>query len=404
MSSAAGPGTPGLAMVPTSPGLSIVSVAGESSIALTRGQFAVECGGVLLDPATSEVCLLFYPDTSEWRLPIGRPEWAPGAPSTAGCEPAAHAAQRQISRVTGYRCSHVHPRVAAQGDAQACAYAGPHMVEPLALQIEQRTGAARASVDGEHAEPGGAYEPGGQFVMTYYYLAWLTQNRFESKAATHPVGPATPELADSTVNRQPPRTLPLAEVTWFKMDTAAQVLTHSADKIALREAIHRLSRLPAPAPPFAYSAVLQPAEAAPGSPAAGEAAASDSASHTSRPAGPGGEAQQQQQQQQQQQTPPPQPSSSSSSSSALSDNATKADNGSRALSPVHRNIDLIRKTATSLSKRRGMFSTRRRAHASDAATDPPPAATPAEPEAPAARPQVPRVLSMFYRLVGSSSA
>ncbi|KAJ2806308.1 hypothetical protein H4R20_001733, partial [Coemansia guatemalensis] len=127
-----------------------------SAVALTRNQFAQECGGVLLDPGTNEVCLLFYPDTSEWRLPMGRPDamaainsTATGAqankasesavePSMAGCEPPAHAAQRQISQITGYRCSHLHPTVTANSQKDACAYMGPQMVEPLALQIEQR--------------------------------------------------------------------------------------------------------------------------------------------------------------------------------------------------------------------------------------------------------------------------
>ncbi|KAJ2563875.1 hypothetical protein GGH95_004576, partial [Coemansia sp. RSA 1836] len=84
------------------------------SIALTRNQYALECGGVLLDPSTNEVCLLFYPDTSEWRLPIGRPDtmaacnnnpdasYHPAEPSVSGCEPPAHSAQRLITQITGY--------------------------------------------------------------------------------------------------------------------------------------------------------------------------------------------------------------------------------------------------------------------------------------------------------------
>ncbi|KAJ2378917.1 hypothetical protein IW150_000504, partial [Coemansia sp. RSA 2607] len=85
------------------------------SISLTRSQYAMECGGVLIDPSTNEVCLLFYPDSSEWRLPMGRPDAMSSEHSTAGkesayvafestvagCEPPAHAAQRQISKITG---------------------------------------------------------------------------------------------------------------------------------------------------------------------------------------------------------------------------------------------------------------------------------------------------------------
>ncbi|KAJ2772208.1 hypothetical protein IWQ56_001481 [Coemansia nantahalensis] len=402
----------GAIMTPTSPGLSAVS-AGDSSLALSRGQFAQEFGGVLLDPTTNEVCLLFYPDTSEWRLPMGRPD----APEelTVGCEPQAHAAQRQISAVTGYRCTHIHPTVGAHSDTP-CAYIGPQMVEPLALQIEQRaTHCTRPSTDTTQAADGAEADPHddpdgyhqrpqtSHFVLTHYYMAWLTQNRFESKAATLPVGPAAAmlviELTDSTLNRQPARALPLAEVTWFKMDTAAQVLTHAADKLALREAIHRLVRLPEPALPFAYSAVLRPA---PPSPRASEvsddkplalAGASDNSQRA--PSGP---------------AEPLQPLQlPSSAASNVSDSATRTDMGSHALVPATRNFAMIRKAATSLGKHRGLFSARQRPAA--AASESPAAGASSDQLLPAAdaadeparRAAVPRVFSMFYRLVGSSA-
>ncbi|KAJ2713415.1 hypothetical protein H4R19_002265 [Coemansia spiralis] len=405
--SAASPGAP--TMAPTSPGLSTVS-AGDGRLALTRGQFAQEFGGVLLDPTTNEVCLLFYPDTSEWRLPMGHPD-APDE-HTVGCEPQAHAAQRQISAVTGYRCSHIHPTVAAHADAP-CAYIGPQMVQSLALQIEQRAIAcSRPSTDNTALGADGADadtndDPDGhhqrpllnQVVLTHYYMAWLTQNRFESKAATHPVGPA---------DCRPTRTLPLAEVTWFKMDTAAQVLTHAADKLALREAIHRLARLPEPTPPFGYSAVLRPAPPSPclsaasiDKPLAPAVTAADSQRATLGPIEP----------------PPPllplMPLAQSSAASNVSDGTTRTTgSGSRALAPAARNFDLIRKAATSLTKRRPLFAARQQQSAAALDIEPqaggssserllPGAPSSAAAAEPPKRAVVPRVLSMFYRLVGS---
>ncbi|KAJ2658107.1 hypothetical protein IWW48_004205 [Coemansia sp. RSA 1200] len=427
-------------------------------LALTRNQYSIECGGVLLDPATNEVCLLFYPDTSEWRLPMGKPDamGRQGAPpagtdaSVAGCEPPAHAAQRQISLITGYRCTHVHPAVAAAGaqtrdkggdpaagTAAACAYIGPRMVEPLALQIEQRVVAqcdtpvlggsaelptannglalltppasasdaaalasATAAADDDYQLP---RTPSTRLVMTYYYTAWLTQSRFEAKAATLPVGPAgsgsssgspaggfedgvLTTLGASTSPAAGKDGLPLAEVTWFKMDTAAQVLTHESDKLALREAIHRMSRLSASeaASQARYSALALAQHnqtATPSAAAAASAAAVDSAdlpganqsraargdatgllllqptadaaaagSNADSSAAGGGEAQTANE------TATESAPSSSSSSSSLSDGATKADDSAVAkTSSASRpsNLDIIRKTATSITKRGG---------------------------------------------------
>ncbi|KAJ2850004.1 hypothetical protein IWW36_002232 [Coemansia brasiliensis] len=480
----------------------LLNTANQQPIVLTPGQFAVECGGVLLDPATNEVCLLFYPDSSEWRLPMGRSDVMSGSEqqqkpftpanecSMAGCEPMSHAAQRLISKATGYRCSHLHPSVSSNAKQNPCAYIGPQMVEPLALQIEQRAAqpetaspsSSRGSPDAfdfsgtgllsepasstaDEAPPGkpdareqghgggqlegignalglvatendsGYQQPrsgsanASQFVMTYYYMAWLTQNRFESRAATHPVGPATdanqqPDssnmlLADSTTNRlqqqqQQPRTLPLAEVTWFKVDTAAQVLTNASDKVALREAINRLTRLAMPEPPFAYSAAL-----------AGQSQA-EQAPDLQKP-------------QQQQQQPAAtntdngnaQPSSSSASSASLSDGATKAENtsasASRLLMPPSsssnsRNIDILRKTATSISKRGGSIFKKRANNLPEANDDDaedaagrqltttaqsPPAAATSPSHKPIIVPRknaMPRMFSIFYKIVGSSSA
>ncbi|KAJ2662512.1 hypothetical protein IW148_002936 [Coemansia sp. RSA 1199] len=463
----------------------LLSAAGQP-IVLTPSQFAIECGGVLLDPATNEVCLLFYPDTSEWRLPMGKPDTmsshhctlsgpkptnAVAEPSTAGCEPTAHAAQRQISRVTGYRCSHLHPEVSAHATENPCAYLGPQMVEPLALQIEQRTTTAssnspRISSDAfdlgssslfagtviaadthadneqeqsdavsaqDEAAPSNAlgltatesdsgYQTRvttSQFVMTYYYMAWLTQNRFESKAATHPVGPAADASAggpatmlnDSTFNilQQPPRTAPLAEVTWFKMDTAAQVLTNTSDKAALREVVHRLTRLGPPEMPFAYSSAII-GQDMPAQSAAANQQVNTQALSAPAPA--------------QIETPD---SASSSRASALSDGATKADNTSasagRSLTPGARNFDIIRRTATSFGKRGGsMFKKPSASHVEDGAganegspddrqltttstNNPGPAVNPVQqPRIMPKRNNMPRVFSIFYKLVGSSSA
>ncbi|KAJ2609309.1 hypothetical protein H4S08_004107 [Coemansia sp. RSA 1365] len=417
-----------------------------TAIALTRNQFALECGGVLLDPGTNEVCLLFYPDTSEWRLPMGRPNTmstsnstAPetqssasesaNEPSIAGCEPPSHAAQRQISQITGYRCSHLHPTISENAPNDACAYIGPQMVEPLALQIEQRpvntptnTSSPRMSdiasfdisnmglsvsggfnsVDGENGDKitqsgdaDGENEANyhtkstaTQFVMSYYYMAWLTQNRFEAKAATHPVGPAfstipsTTGISENTTDRFHQ---PLAEVTWFKVDTAAQVLTHNTDKVALREAIHRLTRYGIPEEPFQYSSILKP------NPIETKSIAPQSDNSIL----PTTDVNQ----------------TVSDSSSALSDVATKADNASanRVLAPVSRNFDIIRRTATSLSKRGHMFASKR--------TNPDTALNPddanhqdnrqlsANSSQPMIVPKknVPKVFSIFYKLVGSST-
>ncbi|KAJ1865674.1 hypothetical protein LPJ78_002528 [Coemansia sp. RSA 989] len=386
-------------------------------IVLTPGQFAVDCGGVLLDPGTNEVCLLFYPDSSEWRLPMGRSqlmggsEKSPVEPSTAGCEPMAHAAQRLISEATGYRCSHLHPSVSQNAPQNACAYIGPQMVEPLALQIEHRkpesprgspdpfdfseTGLLSDSTsqtdmqdarEGQ-AEPEGSssglaesdsgYQPrSSQFVMTYYYMAWLAQNRFESRAATHPVGPASEESQEPG---QQPRALPLAEVTWFKVDTAAQVLTNAPDKAALREAINRLTRLALPEPPFTFAEALVQKEPKPASlkPEVAE-------------------------------------ETESCSSASLSDGATKAENSSAAASRMlmapassnSRNMDILRKTATSIGKRSGSIF-KKRANSSEEdrpQTQPSAAASPGQkPILVARRNTMPRMFSIFYKMVGSSA-
>ncbi|KAJ1729409.1 hypothetical protein LPJ72_004991 [Coemansia sp. Benny D160-2] len=425
-------------------------------LALTRNQYSIECGGVLLDPATNEVCLLFYPDTSEWRLPMGKPDamGRQGSPpagtdaSVAGCEPPAHAAQRQITLITGYRCTHVHPAVAAGTPPAACAYIGPRMVEPLALQIEQRVVAqcetpvlggaaelpnatssnnsglaqltppasgsdaaaasalspATAAADDDYQLP---RTPSTRLVMTYYYTAWLTQSRFEAKAATLPVGPAGSTSAGNppagfedgvltTLGATAPPAaaardgLPLAEVTWFKMDTAAQVLTHESDKLALREAIHRMSRLSAAeaASQARYSALalaqhsqtaaadsadllganqgrLARGEAAAGllqlQPAADAAAIGFGAD--SGAAGVGGEAQTANETAAESAASA---SASSSSSSSLSDGATKADDSAVAkASSASRpsNLDIIRKTATSITKRGGSLFAKSKAAA-----------------------------------------
>ncbi|KAJ2695168.1 hypothetical protein GGH99_000302 [Coemansia sp. RSA 1285] len=433
-------------------------------LALTRNQYSIECGGVLLDPATNEVCLLFYPDTSEWRLPMGKPDamGRQGSPpagtdaSVAGCEPPAHAAQRQISLITGYRCTHVHPAVAAGTPPAACAYIGPRMVEPLALQIEQRVVAqCETPVLGGTAElpnptssnnsglalltpPASASDaaaalalspatvaadddyqlprtPSTRLVMTYYYTAWLTQSRFEAKAATLPVGPAGSSssnignpaggfedgvlttLGASTSPAVAGRDgLPLAEVTWFKMDTAAQVLTHESDKLALREAIHRMSRLSASeaASQARYSALAlaqhsQTSAAAAdsadsadllganqGGMARGDAAAgllllqpaADAAAigfgADSGAAGVGGEAQTANETAAE--SAASASAASSSSSSSLSDGATKADDSAVAkTSSASRpsNLDIIRKTATSITKRGGSLFAKSKAAA-----------------------------------------
>ncbi|PIA13611.1 hypothetical protein COEREDRAFT_83378 [Coemansia reversa NRRL 1564] len=456
-----------------------------TAIALTRNQFAVECGGVLLDPETNEVCLLFYPDTSEWRLPMGRPDTmstsnstaaeAEGSklfssstsestiePSIAGCEPPAHAAQRQISQITGYRCSHLHPTVSANAQKDACAYIGPQMVEPLALQIEQRpvaaptnsssprmshdlgsfdvtsvglsgTSGALTSVlnteqtngdkivqtgdsDGDNEASYHSKSTAMQFVMSYYYIAWLTQNRFEAKAATHPVGPAFSTISPSTSGMLADNTIdrfqqPLAEVTWFKVDTAAQVLTHDTDKVALREAIHRLTRYGMPEEPFVYSSVLQSQSQ---SVAEGNKSIAPTQSDNSND-------QQLQQTNASNQIPTQIVSDSSSATSALSDGATKADNASanRVLSPVARNFDIIRRTATSLSKRGHMFTSKRATNSNTSAVSDnglnnsengnlnhlanPISANSSQPMIVPKKPNVPRVFSIFYKLVGSSS-
>ncbi|KAJ1901207.1 hypothetical protein LPJ66_000953 [Kickxella alabastrina] len=318
-------------------------------LTLTRSQYATECGGVLIDPSTNEVCLLFYPDTSEWRLPMGRPNtmaaenctsnytiYTPSEQSVAGCEPLPHAAQRLISAITGYRCSHLHPTVLAHA-AIPCAYMGPQMVEPLTLQIEQRIQAinvcpsmsmssrvlsghqsftampgrvsdsaaipnlveAAAGSNGFHgrrivlplppqplrlqvreftentiipaeATPmasakvnlaSGHYLRQGscQYVMSYYYMAWITQNRFEPNQSALPVGLAI-DMPNGNLDSTNTSLSSIAhnqcEVAWFKMDTAAQMLSHNSDRIALQEAIHRISRFGDPRLPFSYSAAV----------------------------------------------------------------------------------------------------------------------------------------------------
>ncbi|KAJ2158341.1 hypothetical protein GGF46_003842 [Coemansia sp. RSA 552] len=402
--------------VPTASAMAMVNgaLSGIQPMALTRNQYAVECGGVLLDPATNEVCLLFYPDTSEWRLPMSKPdamlsEHSAGDYSVAGCEPPAHAAQRQITQVTGFRCSHLHPDI--NGQEHACAYIGPQMVEPLAMQLQMRTTKAQNGSPRLSSSDHPAFEAShllsgslgteknadtqplqlfpdpdeadyrqpttAQLVMSYYYMAWLTQNRFESKAATHPVGLAS--LGKSS---------PQAEVTWFKMDTAAQVLTDSSDKVALREAIHRLSRPGAPQLPFAFSPTLVPKTAN---------APRPTVQPTTAPSGPA------QKDAEITEAIADQQPSSASVASALSDGATKADNASASASRPQlvpaRNFDLIRKTATSLSKRGTIFKRPQQQSAEDQDHQ-------ASAEQPVIVPKrssnMPRVFSIFYKLVGSS--
>ncbi|KAJ1799170.1 hypothetical protein LPJ59_002018 [Coemansia sp. RSA 2399] len=408
------------------------------SLALTRNQYSLECGGVLLDPATNEVCLLFYPDTSEWRLPMGKPDAmdhhhqeggggtppAGADPSVVGCEPPAHAAQRQISLITGYRCTHLHPAVAAytKESSSACAYIGPHMVEPLALQIEQRLVAAQPSSsasDSTSNNPSMDLGPAlanvvvsaaavadddyqlprsssTRLVMTYYYTAWLTQGRFEAKAATLPVGPAASNGSDGVLTLGANTTtgkagLPLAEVTWFKMDTAAQVLTHESDKLALREAIHRLTRLPVPvsASQARYSAVAlasqhqqqkhqqqqQQHEFTSGDLFGAKISDSDlqqSALLTTTSVdvvvAAGAGAQTANASSVEQSTTSA--SSSSSSSSSMSDGATKADDSNpttKMTTGRPSNMDILRKTATSISKRGGSLFAKSKAAAAAAA-------------------------------------
>ncbi|KAJ1860202.1 hypothetical protein LPJ73_001482 [Coemansia sp. RSA 2703] len=489
------------------------------SISLTRSQYAIESGGVLIDPSTNEVCLLFYPDSSEWRLPMGRPDamssehstagkesaYVAFEPTVAGCEPPAHAAQRQISKITGYRCSHLHPAVAAQASENPCAYMGPLMVEPLALQIEQRVTPAPAAVAaattaGGSVKPqadGGAGEPSAevstglsgsdlfspladfhdahgqritlpqlqtdakaavtdealaddnaplaaalgtdaesvyhhrlstcQYVMTYYYMAWLTQSRFEQRAATQPVGPAAQTTANagaaeplgmssvlgasSAATRVQPN-MPLAEVTWFKMDTAAQVLSHETDKMALREAIHRLSRYGAPRAPFAYSAAVLADSAAhksaehqhKNSAKHTAASAAAPAANTAVPSAAFGAAD----------NGAPGTGSSDAASSAASTSEASSDGATKAETavaiPAARNMDMIRKTATSLGKRGGMLvkaarqgraSTSAATHAASA--DDAAARTSSASDPGAKKPGMPRVLSIFYKLMGSAN-
>ncbi|KAJ2048055.1 hypothetical protein H4S04_004065 [Coemansia sp. S16] len=194
----------------------------------------------------------------------------------------------------------------------------------------------------------------------------------------------------------------MAEVTWFKMDTAAQVLSHASDKLALREAIHRMTRGDVPRQPFTYSSILKaptPVQAVP-------EIAEDVAVHSDV-------------------------ASSAESSAGFSDAATKTGTTvtpSRVVSPSGvRNLDILRKTATSLSKRGGLLirsgrnSTAKDEESDDNAKRSPPATASmplvtANQAAAAARPastpqdlvvrtkpHFPRVLSIFYKLVGSSS-
>ncbi|KAJ2555328.1 hypothetical protein EV175_002293 [Coemansia sp. RSA 1933] len=477
------------------------------SLALTRNQYSLECGGVLLDPATNEVCLLFYPDTSEWRLPMGKPDamerhhaGAPPPsgtdPSVAGCEPPAHAAQRQISLITGYRCTHLHPAVAAQtkdASASACAYIGPHMVEPLALQIEQRVvalsdttsnspsmdlGAAVANVaaavststamaanaaaaDDDYQLPRSS---SSRLVMTYYYTAWLTQSRFEAKAATLPVGPAahgsssdgvlTLGSASTTAATSAGKEgLPLAEVTWFKMDTAAQVLTHESDKLALREAIHRLTRLPAPvaATQARYAATAlaiqhqehllqQQPQPQQHQDLGGDLFGASDLQQVSSPSHMQTSVDVVVAAQTANESSTEASASSLSSSSSMSDGATKADESNATTKMTTgrpSNMDILRKTATSISKRGGSLFAKSKA----AAVSPPPTSDSAAnekqqmavvsiKESKSSKKQspppqkskqqittaavtaattgkqaiVPRVMSIFYKLVGPSSS
>ncbi|KAJ1953209.1 hypothetical protein EC988_003122 [Linderina pennispora] len=403
-------------------------------VSLIRNQFAVECGGVLIDPSTNEVCLLFYPDTSEWRLPIGKPDamsadrnpsldYHPAEHSVAGCEPYAHAAQRQLTAITGYKCSHLHPAVLAHAPANPCAYLGSHMVEPLALGIEQRTAACPAteaddemplversrstgprnsqmktsfrhassmsalrhqSLDTDDFRRPAAHE---QYVMTYYYLAWLTQSRLESDIAKNLDG-----RRDSHSNLCQLARLPVAEVTWFKMDTAAQVLTHASDKTALREAIARLASCAPPQPPFAYSSIIM---------AQGDSALKSSLKGAS--------------------TASKADMAVSSSSSSVSEETAKGDISggplSRVLTPT-RNMDLVRKAANTLGKRGGLLKPKQRSVSQTTAAVEPEKksseirfssvradSSPAAEEAVVVKKApLPRVLSMFYKFVGASAA
>ncbi|KAJ1672202.1 hypothetical protein GGF38_000216 [Coemansia sp. RSA 25] len=220
--------------------------------------------------------------------------------------------------------------------------------------------------------------------------------------------------------------MPLAEVTWFKMDTAAQVLTHASDKLALREAIHRLARSDMPRAPFAYATTTTTITAAattatilPDFTAVDAlqepAILADEAMGASSDAG-----------------------SSAESSAGFSDAATKTGttNEMRVVSPAagatRNNLDLLRKTATSLSKRGGLLIRSGRSSSGNKEEDggearknavPPPTASmplvitqpaiAAQGARPASTPQelvvrtkphIPRVLSIFYKLVGSSSS
>ncbi|KAJ2891040.1 hypothetical protein GGI21_005971 [Coemansia aciculifera] len=303
--------------------------------------------------------------------------------SVIGCEPPAHSAQRLITQITGFKCTHLHPALIAHDEpAKACAYVGPHMVEPLALQIHVSSGpsvAAAAAAAVPIDEPLDERIPNpSQYVLTCYYLAWLTQSRFEQRAATLP-------LANTGA-----ASLPLAEVTWFKMDTAAQVLSHASDKLALREAIHRLSRNAAPQPPFAYSSALLSNES------------SSEAATPADQAKEGGENEAEED-----------ISSSAESSAGFSDAATKTMTAcvtpARASSPSGRNnLDILRKTATSLSKRGGLLIRSGRNSAKDSgdnSEEQPTAPTQPTPQelVVRAKPHIPRVLSIFYKLVGSSN-
>ncbi|KAJ2844492.1 hypothetical protein J3B02_004948 [Coemansia erecta] len=430
--------------------------------------------------------------------------YSPAEPSVAGCEPPAHAAQRQISNITGYRCSHLHPMVATQAQKNPCAYMGPQMVEPLALQIEQRTTpanvpqtagtnqqklqlAAAIDSDGESqaeatplattTDTADLFSPLStglhdsqhlalrqlqtdtgnkvlsdetpaatqtvatdaesvyhhrlstcQYIMTYYYMAWLTQSRFEQRAATQPVGPAAesaPSVVATTSVLNPTRSspsMPLAEVTWFKMDTAAQVLTHETDKMALREAIHRLARFGSPSTPFAYSEVVLKQDAT------GHAIAKDTVAPSKPNAATGGLVHATKTTSATTTTDSAAvamassidsaTSSSGASSAAMSsdDGATKAETA--VALPATRNMDLIRKTATSLGKRGGMLvKAARQGRASTSAGSQQSAAATAagnrSSNADRARSSdsadahkkaaMPRVLSIFYKFMGSSS-
>ncbi|KAJ1825099.1 hypothetical protein LPJ56_002751 [Coemansia sp. RSA 2599] len=502
---------------------------------------------------------MFYPDSSEWRLPMGRPDamntensgivagakdssggtYSPAEPSVAGCEPPAHAAQRQISKITGYRCSHLHPMVATQATQNPCAYMGPQMVEPLALQIDQRVGtpltaaAAAAAIGGSQAKsqmaaaidsdadsqedttspvatttdtadlfsplsrfhssqrltlpqlhtandnnidsdsddeddskpimasakPSAAPQAAAtsaatdsesvyhhrlntcQYVMTYYYMAWLTQSRFEQRAATQPVGPATESstqqgtttAATTASVLNPTRSsplMPLAEVTWFKMDTAAQVLTHETDKMALREAIHRLARFGNPRAPFSYSSVVLAQDATGHALADTKAQAGLAMPHESS-AATGGLAHVAADHRHRHAAkassanavvaaaataaavPAATANDSAASSSDASSAAASSDDGATKAEtavavPASRNMDIIRKTATSLGKRGGMLvKAARQGRASTSAVSQPAAAASAagseSADANKKTTAMPRVLSIFYKFMGSSS-